>query len=162
MLPMRYHDFDEHAQPPESVAEGLRNLRSTMHLRYNRRGRLRPEKSGSIDANGKARNVEYEPRWEMWDTDASGREYKVMTLEDYDSKRAMPPGQWIVDRFRKYNPDNFPSLDAMLEFAFEDQARLRKMPEEEFRSFCDFMGEWCWDKLEHAKKNFRNLSPKGT
>jgi hypothetical protein len=150
---MQFHDFDQHVAAPVSVVQGLRSLRSTMHLRYNRRGRIIPAKSGGIDVNGKARNVEYEPRWELWDTDASGREYRIMALED-ENRKAMPPGQWLVDRFRKYNPDNFPSLEAMLDFAWADQASLQKMPEDEWRSFCDFMGEWCWDKMEHAKKNF--------
>jgi hypothetical protein len=155
---MRFHDYDETAQAPESVAQGLRNLRPTMRLRYNRRGRLIPGKSGGIDANGRPRHVEYEPRWELWDTDTSGRDYRIMSLEDHETRRALPPGQWLVDRFRKYNPDNFPSLEAMLDFAWKDQARLQKMPEDEWRAFCDFMGEWCWDKMEHAKKNFRKLS----
>ncbi len=153
----RHGDFDESIQPPDDVATGLRNLKQTMHLRYNRRARIIPHKSGGIDANGRARNVEYEPRWELWDTDASGRRYKVMTLEDPDTRQAMPPGQWLVDRFRKYNPDNFPSLEAMLNFAWHDQEKLRKLPEDEWRCFVDFMGEWCWEKMEHAKKNFRNL-----
>ena len=136
--------YDAHAQPPEDVAQGLRNLKPTMRLRLNRRGKA--AKGASLDANGLPRHVVYEPRWELWDTDDSGRDYKVMVLRD-GQDNYLPPGQWVVDRFRKYNPQNFGSIKDMLDFFDAENQAGAGVNERDWRSFTDFITEWAWDRI---------------
>lgn len=136
--------FDSSVQPPESVAVGLRNLKPGMHLRYNRKGKL--VRGWSFDVNGNPRQEEYEPRWELWDTDESGRDYLVMILRDADDN-FREPGEWVVERFRKFNPARFRSLQEMLDFAHEERKHLRDIPDAQWREFTEFMGEWCWWRM---------------
>lgn len=141
--------FDYSVEPPESVVIGLRNLKPTMHLRLNRRGHL--SRQWSIDANGDARKAEYEPRWELWDTDESGRNYLVMVLRDADGN-FREPGEWVVERFRKFNPANFRSLQEMLDFAHTENRTLRELEAEgNWKEFCNFAGEWVWWRLHSTE-----------
>jgi hypothetical protein len=136
--------FDPEACPPESVAEGLRNLKPTMHLRLNRKGWCKRE--WSFDAGGLPRKAEYEPRWELWDRDDSGRNYLVMVLRDAGGGYRAP-GEWLVERFAKFNPARFNSLQEMLDFAHAERQHLRDIPEDDWTDFKDFMGEWIWWRL---------------
>lgn len=145
--------FDLTVQPPESVAVGLANLKPTMHLRLNRKGKLSRE--WSYDVAGNARQAEYEPRWELWDTDESGRDYLVMVLRDADDN-FREPGEWVVERFRKFNPANFGSLQEMLDFAHAERQHLRDIPENQWREFCEFMGDWCWWRMHTIQATEKN------
>lgn len=137
-------DYDPQMRPPPDVEIGLKAVKSTFRLRYNRQGEVVGERS--LDVNGNARHVTYRPRWELWDTDASGNDYCVMVLRDEHGLCA-EPGHWLVERMRKYNPQNFKSLQAMLDFFASEREALKRIPEREWRDFTDFMGEWCWEYM---------------
>lgn len=91
-------------EAPIDVVIGLRNIRSTLNLRWN------PEAvmiaPGTFDADGFPVRGTYDGRWELWDKVDAEPEYKVMTLQTPEG-HFRPPGQWIVELFRKFNPARY-------------------------------------------------------
>ena len=97
---------------PDYVDQELRNIREDFELRWNPKAVL--VKAGSYDATGKLRDPVYEPRFELWDRDPNGRDYRVMRLQHPDgSFRA--PGQWLITHLQKINPARYGgNLERML------------------------------------------------
>lgn len=91
-------------EAPQDVVISLRNIKPTFNLRYNRQGKVASERS--FDVNGNPREVQYDPRWELWDTDESGVEYKVTTLQDGDGGYR-PPDQRLVELIRLVDPARY-------------------------------------------------------
>jgi hypothetical protein len=86
------------------VELGLKAIRDTFKLLLNPKGRAVGGRS--FDVMGNPREGAYEARWELWDKDVSGREYKVVTLEDRDGG-FMPPDQRLVDFINLINPERY-------------------------------------------------------
>lgn len=89
---------------PESVVIGLRNVRPTFNLRWNPKARNIGERS--FDVMGNPREITWDGRWELWDTDNMGIDYPVMTLEDKHGD-FMPPGDWLVETVNMINPARY-------------------------------------------------------
>jgi hypothetical protein len=89
---------------PDYVVEGLTNIREGLHLRWNPRAVM--VKEGKYDAQGKLVDPTFDPRWELWDTDPNGKEYRVMRLQLPDGS-FRPPGQWLIDRIWKLHPARY-------------------------------------------------------
>lgn len=110
---------------PESVRIGLENIRPGMHLRWNQKGKV--VTPGGYDVTGGVFTPpEYEPRWEVWDTDPQGVEYHVMTLQtiDGDFRQA---GEWIVFHLRRMNPENYDSIQHMMQVMIDEPELLREI-----------------------------------
>jgi hypothetical protein len=68
-------------EAPESIVLGLQGIKSTMRAVFNPTAvRLQTE----FDAFGNPKNVAFEPRWEVWDTDATGCPYMITRVQDED------------------------------------------------------------------------------
>lgn len=148
-------DYDSNAEPPQRLVQALQALKPTYRLRLNRRGHV--VRAGSYDVNGSPRRVEYAPRWELWDVDASGREYRVMVLKGscyraYDPEGAtrledddaVPPGDWLVRYLQKFNPERYGGdVDKMLAATLGDRDRAKEtMKRDEWEAFKEHMAEW--------------------
>ena len=123
---------------PESVLIGLRSIRETFELRFNRKAVLL--KPGGYDASGVVTTPEYDPRWELWDTDSEGATYRVMRLQtgpDEDLRfpeggQFKSPGQWLVDLLNFMNPARFNGdLNQMLHEVLEEPDKLREIGTEQ-------------------------------
>jgi len=112
-------------EAPAHITEGLQSIRSGFNLRWNVRAVL--IKTGSYDVNGKAREAEYEPRWELWDVDPDGQEYMVMRLQNPDGS-FRPPGDWLVQHIWKIHPGRYGgSVEKMLKALMEEPEVLREI-----------------------------------
>jgi hypothetical protein len=110
---------------PEHIAEGLRNIREGIHLRWNPKAVL--VKKGDIDASGKVRDPGYDPRFELWDTDPEGGEYIIMRLQNIDGS-FRPPGEWLLDVVRKTNPERFDGdVDKLIKAMVEEPELFREI-----------------------------------
>lgn len=128
-------------EAPQSVVEGLRNVREGLHLRWNPRAKvLRP---GQYDASGDLLPPIYEPRWELWDKDPEGGEYKVMTLQGPDGS-FRPPGEWLVELMRLMDPARYGgSVNRMLRaLVDEHNASLQQVSEEDFDDLAEQVAKW--------------------
>lgn len=129
---------------PESVAEGLANIRSGLHLRWNPRSRvIRP---GGYDANGGVLEPTYDARWELWDVDPDGREYRVMTLQHADGS-FKPPGEWLLELMRAVDPARYGgSVNRMLRaLVDEHNDKLKGVNEKDFEELSGAIVEWTLD-----------------
>lgn len=110
---------------PDDVLSGLKDIRSDMHLRWNPTAVL--VKAGDIDALGKVRAPEYEPRWELWDKDPEGAEYMIMRLQADETGAFRQPGQWLLDRAKFMNPERWGgNLHKMMQELVEHPEMLRE------------------------------------
>lgn len=110
---------------PDYVLSGLKDIRADMHLRWNPTAKL--AKAGDIDATGKVRAPEYEPRWELWDKDPEGAEYMIMRLQWDETEAFREPGQWLLDRAKFMNPERWGGdLNKMMQELVEHPELLRE------------------------------------
>ena len=126
---------------PESVEIGLKSVRETLHLRWNPQAvRVRP---GYIDASGIVKPAEWEPRWELWDIDADGRPYKIMTLQHQDGS-FKPPGDWLVDLINFLNPARWDGDPNKMIAALVDEPmnRLEQVADEDSDDFFGAVASW--------------------
>lgn len=110
---------------PEHIAEGLRNIRSGLRLQWNPRAVLTA--AGGLDANGlKVKDPEYEPRWELWDTDPEGHDYMVMRVQNVDGSFRYI-GDWLVEYVGMLNPAKWGGdIHAMIEALIDDPTALQE------------------------------------
>lgn len=132
------------AEVPESVAEGLRGIRSGLHLRWNPRARV--VIPGGFDVHGSPTEPTYDARWELWDIDPDGRAYKVMTLQNADGS-FRPPGQWLVDLVWIMNPARYGGdVSKMLRALVDDHNdKLQQVADDDFEELADAVVEWTLD-----------------
>jgi len=125
---------------PEDVTIGLKNVRPTMELRWN--GAAKQVGERSFDVNGVPREKEYEPRWELWDTDPHGNEYMITTLED-QSGRFKEPGMWLVELIRTCDPARYDGdLGKMCEALVDlPNEIIEGMAEKSYEDFVNNMAE---------------------
>jgi hypothetical protein len=109
---------------PESVALGLRNIRSGLHLRWNVAAVKRPT---GFDATGKPLEMEVEPRFELWDTDPQGQDYMVMRVQNEDGSFRFPDDR-LVERMGRLNPERYGgNVHRMLQAQVDDPETLREL-----------------------------------
>jgi hypothetical protein len=128
-------------EAPESVLIDLKAIRSTFDLRWNPTAvMVRP---GTIDAAGRVLDPGYEPRWELWDESAEGRRYRVMQLQT-DEGDFKPPGQWLIDHLRFFNPERFNGdVNRMLMELLDEPNRLREIGTEKASDdFIEMLSKW--------------------
>jgi hypothetical protein len=128
-------------EAPESVVIDLKAIRSTFELRFNPTSIMR--RPGSIDAEGGIVLPECEPRWELWDTSAEGKHYRVMKLQEEDGSYRQP-GQWLIDHLRFFNPERFNGdVNLMLMELMDEPNRLRELgTENDSDDFIEMLSKW--------------------
>lgn len=129
-------------EAPESVVIALKNIRPTFRLVWNHKGRVVGERS--YDVNGNPRELTYEPRWELWDTDVFGAPYKVMTLEDQYKGSFLPADQQFVDFVNLINPARYEGDLSKLSQALVDDknAYIEKVNEQDFARLQESLAEY--------------------
>lgn len=126
---------------PEHIAEGLRNIRSGMHLRWEPRAVLLVE--GGLDINGLViKDPEHDPRWEVWDTTPEGQEYMVMRVQNVDGSFRQV-GDWLVHHIGMLNPERWDSAEAMVAALIDDPTALRESgTEKDSDDLIDAASKW--------------------
>lgn len=110
---------------PESVEEGLRAIRSGLHLRWNPKGAVKVP--GGYDAEGGVIEPVYEPRWEVWDVDPQGAEYRICTIQTREGE-FQPADERVVRHLQIMNPENWGgSVARMIEELVDEPERLREL-----------------------------------
>lgn len=131
-------------EAPEHIAEGLRNIRSGLHLRWNPRAKVRRKGEWDIYGNLREEPV-YEPRWELWDIDPEGGEYKVMTLQGPDPDREFrEPGEWLLELVRLFDPARYGGDVGRMVRAMVDDPNRRalEVAEDDFEDLVDQAVRW--------------------
>jgi len=133
-------------QAPEDVLIALRNVRSTFDLILNPMGKL--VGGSSYDANGNPREKQYEPRWELWDTDAHGQRYLVMKLEG-QGRSFMPPGMWLPELIRQIDPARYGGDVHKMAEAWIDKPNdhIAALDEDAIKDLADNLASMYYDKM---------------
>lgn len=127
---------------PEDVRIGLANIRQTLRARWNPLAKVTEE--WSFDANGEARHKKHEGRWELWDTDESGRDYKITMLEK--DGQYVPLGMWVVALVQQINPANYDGdMHRMIE-ALVDKPNhdIERLGQQQFEELTDYLADLQW------------------
>ena len=125
---------------PESVRIGLQNIRPTLDLRWNPKGRL--TKPGHYAVAG-FDPPEYDPRWELWDVDSEGKPYRIMVVERVDGS-FKPVGDWLVERVRFVNPERWGGdpnkmIAALIEM---EEERRETLMDRDFETLAEATASW--------------------
>lgn len=148
------------AEAPESVLIGLKNIRQTFELVWNPRA-VRV-KAGGFDASGAVIQSEYDPRWELWDTDPDGARYMVCRLQ-YGDGSFRQPGQWLVDHMNFFNPEKWGGdADKMIQALVEDHnEHLEFLRNNDSDDFIEMVSKWgAWGALtkSYVPKSFDEMA----
>jgi hypothetical protein len=130
---------------PEDVRVGLRNIRAGLHARWNPLARF--QSGHSFDANGDPRKVEYDPRWELWDTDEFGVEYRITMLEGVDGEY-VPLGTWVLELMHTINPANYGGdMHRMVEQLVDrPNDSVAKLGDRTYEDVLDYLADLCWSE----------------
>lgn len=134
-------------EAPVEVTTRLKAIKPTFRLVYNPMGRVVGERS--FDVVGRAREKEYEPRWELWDKDESGVEYRMMVIEKHRERDGfLPVGYDLVDFVNLINPARYGGdvgkmVEALVD-AENDYAAM--LSEQSFKDLVDYMGDDYWEQ----------------
>lgn len=133
------------------VRIGLANIRPTLHLRWNPLAKVLRE--WDFDANGNARKKVHDPRWELWDTDETGRTYKVMTFEGNDGE-FLPQGSWMIEAFQLINPANYDGdIHKMIEALVDKpNAKVDQLKKEEYENLVEYMADLTWSEKSRGSR----------
>jgi hypothetical protein len=129
-------------QAPEDVAIGLKGIKDTFRLVLNQRGRAVAQ--SSFDVNGRPRDVEYEPRWELWDIDAFGASYRVAILEKHPRRGGfLPPSMKFVEHMNLINPSRYDGDMSKMVEAMVDKPNeyAEELAEDQFRALVNAMAD---------------------
>lgn len=127
---------------PDHIAEGLRSIREGLHLRYNPRAKI--QRAGEFDVHGAVLSEPvYDPRWEVWDKDPEGGEYKVMTVQGPDGS-FRPPGEWLIELIQMVNPARYGGdVSRMVRAIVDDPNRtVTEVADEDFEDLIDQAVHW--------------------
>ncbi len=109
-------------EAPADVTIAIQGVRPTMRFVFNLTAKVASERS--FDANGKARELTHEARWELWDTDVFGVDYRVCTLEAPGDGYLFPNMtfvEWIrLSDPARYDGDLSKMMEAMVDTHNED------------------------------------------
>jgi hypothetical protein len=132
------------AEVPLHIAEGLRNIRSGLHCRWNPTCRYIP--GSGFDAYGVIKDAGYEPRWEVWDQDAEGKDYRVMRVEG-PGNVFLPLDDWIVQHIRERSPERWGGDAQKMLTALVDEPneRKQKLAADASRDLHEMVARWWWD-----------------
>jgi hypothetical protein len=126
---------------PEGVLRDLQGVRSTFRLVWNPKGRVIGERS--FDVNGHPRELTYDPRWELWDTDAHGAHYKVMTLES-EQGGFLAADQRFVEFVRLIDPARYGgSVERMIQALVDDENRyVEQLAQKDWENLVDSVARY--------------------
>ena len=155
---------------PEQFVEDLQSIRSTFELVWNPHAVM--VKSGYIDGSGVVTPADYEPRWELWDTDPEGARYKVMTLQTSpaddpvrhpDGGLFKPHGDWLLHHLRFINPERFNgNLNDLLHEAIDEPERLREIgTQKDSDDLLDMASKWATWVTTPKERNLKTLDQLG-
>lgn len=135
----------------EDIRIGLANVKPTLHARWNPTARVL--RQSSFDVNGQPRRVEHDPRWELWDTDVDGREYRVTVLEAPDGSY-LPLGTWVLELVALINPANYDGdLHRMVEALVDrPNAGVDRIAKESYEELLDFLADYCWSEKARTSR----------
>jgi hypothetical protein len=144
-------------EAPQDVLIGLRNVRDTFDLRWNPTAKV--VGGHSFDVNGNPRELQHEGRWELWDTDAHGNEYKVMTLQN--EGEFVPPGTWLVELIRlmdpaRYGGDIHKAIEAMVD---EPNDYVSNIGQQEYIDLVDSLVDRFFVATTPRSNVIKNISP---
>jgi len=131
---------------PKQLVEDLKKVRRNFELRLNPKAVC--VNAAHIDACGLKRgDAVFDPRFELWDKDPYGKEYKVMTVQESDGSFRFPD-QRLVDHLNKVNPEHYGgNLHAMVAALIDDPEALRelgtKKDTDELIDSVAKWAEWC-------------------
>lgn len=125
-------------QAPESVQVGLRSIKDTMRIQWNPTAVM---KGAKINAFGQVVDRIFEPRWEVWDVDAQGKDYMITRVQT-DAGEFMEPDQRLVDMLNLCNPARWGGDIRRMVRALVDEPneRLKESEEREFQEFAGQVG----------------------
>lgn len=129
-------------EAPESIVEALRSIRPTFNLVWNERGRVIGERS--FDVNGNPRVVTWDPRWELWDRDVDGIAYMVLRLEEAETQKFLPPGQWLLDLLYLIDPARYGgNVEKMIRALVDDENEyVKKLAKDDFERLIDSLSNY--------------------
>lgn len=127
---------------PDGFMERLQAIRSTFHLKWNRRAVM--VKKGHYDAEGRAYPPVYEGRWEVWDTPETSPAYKILVVRNVDNS-FQPLSDRLLQRLQKINPENHGGdLNKLFEALTEDPETRHLVHEREGDDFLEAVAEWAY------------------
>lgn len=121
---------------PDYVDADLKAIRSTFRLVWNPKSVI--AKPGSIDANGFIVPPTYDGRYELWDTDAEGADYRVMRVQT-DGGEFRQPGEWLVSLLKLLNPERWGGDPGRMiqEMVDNHNEQLRQLAEKDFEDLIE-------------------------
>lgn len=138
---------------PENIAEGLRNIRSGMRLKWEPRAVLSVE--GGLDVNGlKIKDPEYDPRWEVWDTTPDGLDYMVMRVQEMDGS-FRHADERLLQHLNMLNPERWSSAEAMVQALIDDPTALQECgTQKDSDDLIEAAGNWAaWSETPKSGAN---------
>lgn len=144
---------------PAHIAEGLRNVRGDLHLRWNPAAVKTPT---GFDAWGKPKKVKWEGRFELWDKDPQGREYFVMRVQDADGGFQFPTERF-VEHVGKMDPARYGgSVQKMLQALMDDPEATRELAHDRnFEDLTDAIVKWAqWVGTPKSGAHLANRGPR--
>jgi hypothetical protein len=137
---------------PDGLQHALAEIRFGLRLVWNPGARVvRP---GSFDAFGTVRTGPvYDGRWELWDTDPDGKDYKVTTVQEPDGAYRAP-GFWLVELLNYMNPARFGGSVEKLtqELVDKPNAAMLEVDDKQFDDLAEMAARWhFWADLPKSR-----------
>lgn len=142
---------------PDYLIDGLRDIREGLHFRWNPTAVL--VETGDFDVNGRPRKIEYEPRFEIWDTDPYGREYMVMRVQHPDGSFRMPDEK-LIEQIWRLHPEKYDGkIEKLVQAQIDDPELLReigtKKDSDDMIEAVANWAQWCETPKSGAALSFR-------
>lgn len=143
-------------EAPESVVKGIKAIKPTFSLFFNPEAKVVPGSGHSFDVNGRARKMKREGRWEVWDVDAYGQPYKVMTLQEPNGG-FRPADQRLVEFLNLINPERYNGdVSRMIEELVEKPNEyVRGVEERDFERLVDSVANYYTPARGHSMVTVR-------
>lgn len=110
---------------PAHLKQALSDIREGLHFVWNPKAILK--KKGGISAEGNVKSAEYEPRFEIWDTDPYGKLYMVMRVQHEDGSFRMPDDR-LIEHIWHIHPEKYGgSLNKLVQANIENPEHLRDL-----------------------------------